>query len=70
MDDKTFERDVEVYEICGLFNGLSQEISMMGFSLSDEDLEALTAKVSRMHDILNLIQKKIDNIEINKILND
>ena len=70
MDDKTFERDVEVYEICGLFNGLSQEISMMGFSLSDEDLEALTAKVSRMHDILNLIQGKIDNIEIDKILND
>ena len=70
MDDKTFERDVEVYEICGLFNGLSQEISMMGFSLSDEDLEALTAKVSRMHDILNLIQGKIDNIKIDKILND
>lgn len=70
MDDKTFERDVEVYEICGLFNGLSQEISMLGFGLSDEDLEALTAKVSRMHDILNLIQGKIDNIKIDKILND
>lgn len=70
MDDKKFERDMEVYEISGLFNGLSQEISMMGFSLSDGDLELLTEKIVRMHSILNLIQGKIDNIKIDKILND
>ena len=70
MNDKNFERDMEVYEISGLFNGLSQEISMMGFSLSDGDLELLTEKIVRMHSILNLIQGKIDNIKIDKILND
>lgn len=70
MNDKNFERDMKVYEISGLFNGLSQEISMMGFSLSDGDLELLTEKVNRMYNILNLIQGKIDNIKIDKILND
>lgn len=69
MDDKKFERDVEIYEISGLFNGLSQEISMMGFSLSDGDLELLTEKIVRMYSILNRIQGKIDNIKIDKILN-
>lgn len=71
MDDKKiFERDLEVYEIAGLFNGLSQEISMMGFSLSEGNLDILIGKLNRWQNILNLIKTKVEAIEIDKILND
>lgn len=71
MDDKKiFERDMECYEIAGLFNGLSQEISMMGFDLSGENLQFLTDKLNRWQTILGLIKTKVEAIEIDKILND
>ena len=70
MDQKEFEKSMQVYEICGLFNGLSQEISMMGFSLSSDDLQLLTDRIDRWQSILALIKSKIETIEIDKILND
>ena len=70
MDQKEFERDMQVYEICGLFNGLSQEISMMGFSLSSDDLQLLTDRMERWQSTLALIRSKLETIEIDKILND
>ena len=70
MDQKEFERDMQVYEICGLFNGLSQEISMMGFSLSSDDLQLLTDRMERWQSTLALIRSKLEEIQIDKILND
>ena len=70
MDQKEFERDMQVYEICGLFNGLSQEISMMGFNLSSDDLQLLTDRMERWQSTLALIRSKLEEIQIDKILND
>ena len=71
MDNqKKFEQDMQVYEICGLFNGLSTEISMMGFSLSSDDLQLLTERLDRWQSTLALIKSKVEAIEIDKILND
>ena len=70
MDDKKiFERDMQTYEIAGLFSGLSQEISMMGFDVSG-DMQFLTDKINRWEHMLGLIKTKIEEIEINEILND
>ena len=71
MDNqKKFEQDMQVYEICGLFNGLSQEISMMGFSLSSDDLQLMTERLDRWQSTLALIKSKLEEIQIDKILND
>ena len=65
-----FERDMEVYEISGLFNGLSTEISMMGFDLSTDNLQLLSEKLDRWQTMLALIRSKLEEIQIDKILND
>ena len=70
MDQKEFERDMEAYEIAGLFNGLSTEISMMGFDLSTDNLQLLSEKLDRWQTMLSLIESKLETIEIDKILND
>ena len=70
MDQKEFERDMEAYEIAGLFNGLSSEISLMGFDLSTDNLQLLTEKLYRWQRVLALIRSKIEEIQIDKILND
>ena len=70
MDQKEFERDMQVYEITGLISGLSSEFSMMGFSLSEDDLQLLTEKLDRWQTILALIRSKLEEIQINEILND
>ena len=71
MDNqKKFEQDMQVYEICGLFNGLSQEIAMMGFSLSSDDLQLLTERLDRWQSTLALIKSKVEELQINEILND
>ena len=70
MDQKEFERDMEAYEISGMFNGLSTEISMMGFDLSTDNLQLLSEKLDRWQTMLSLIKSKIEEIQINEILND
>ena len=70
MDQKEFERDMEAYEISGMFNGLSTEISMMGFDLSTDNLQLLSEKLDRWQTMLSLIKSKIEEIQIDKILND
>ena len=72
MDQKEFERDMQVYEISGIFSGLSTEISMlrMGFDLSENDLQELTDKLNRWQTILALVKSKVEEIQIDKILND
>ena len=70
MDQKEFERDVQAYEISGMFNGLSTEISMMGFDLSTDNLQLLSEKLDRWQTMLALIRSKLDEIQIDKILND
>ena len=70
MDQKEFERDMEAYEISGMFNGLSTEISMMGFDLSTDNLQLLSEKLDRWQTMLSLIKSKVEAIEIDKILND
>ena len=72
MDQKEFERDMQVYEISGIFSGLSTEISMlrMGFDLSKDDLQELTDKLNRWQTILALVKSKVEEIKINEILND
>ena len=60
-----FERDMEAYEISGLFNGLASEISLMGFDLSTDNLQLLSEKLNRWQTMLSLVKSKID-----KILND
>lgn len=70
MDQKEFERDMEAYEISGLFSGLTSEISMMGFDLSTDNLQLLSEKLNRWQTMLSLIRSKVEAIEIDKILND
>ena len=70
MNQKEFERDMEAYEIAGMFNGLSTEISMMGFDLSTDNLQLLSEKLDRWQTMLALIKSKIEEIQIDKILND
>ena len=70
MDQKEFERDMEAYEISGLFNGLASEISLMGFDLSTDNLQLLSEKLDRWQTMLSLIKSKIEEIQINEILND
>ena len=70
MDQKEFERDMEAYEISGMFNGLSTEISMMGFNLSTDNLQLLSEKLNRWQTMLSLIKSKVEEIQIDKILND
>ena len=70
MDQKEFERDVQAYQISGMFNGLSTEISMMGFDLSTDNLQLLSEKLDRWQTMLSLIKSKIEEIQINEILND
>ena len=70
MDQKEFERSMEAYEIAGLFNGLSTEISMMGFDLSTDNLQLLLEKLNRWQTMLSLVKSKIEEIQIDKILND
>ena len=70
MDQKEFERDMEAYEIAGMFNGLSTEISMMGFDLSTDNLQLLSEKLDRWQTMLALIRSKLEEIQIDKILND
>ena len=70
MDQKEFERDMEAYEISGMFNGLSTEISMMGFNLSTDNLQLLSEKLDRWQTMLALIRSKLEEIQIDKILND
>ena len=70
MDQKEFERDMEAYEISGLFSGLSTEISMMGFDLSTDNLQLLSEKLNRWQTMLSLIKSKVEEIQINEILND
>ena len=70
MDQKEFERDMEAYEISGLFSGLSTEISMMGFDLSTDNLQLLSEKLDRWQTMLSLIKSKVEEIQIDKILND
>ena len=70
MDQKEFERDMEAYEIAGLFSGLSSEISLMGFDLSTDNLQLLSEKLDRWQTMLALIKSKIEEIQIDKILND
>ena len=70
MDQKEFERDMEVYEISGLFSGLASEISLMGFDLSTDNLQLLSEKLNRWQTMLSLIKSKVEEIQIDKILND
>ena len=70
MDQKEFERDMEAYEISGLFSGLASEISLMGFDLSTDNLQLLSEKLDRWQTMLSLIKSKVETIEIDKILND
>ena len=70
MDQKEFERDVQAYQISGMFNGLSTEISMMGFDLSTDNLQLLSEKLDRWQTMLELIRSKLEEIQIDKILND
>lgn len=70
MDQKEFERDMEAYEISGLFSGLASEISLMGFDLSTDNLQLLSEKLNRWQTMLSLIKSKVETIEIDKILND
>lgn len=70
MDQKEFERDMEAYEISGLFSGLSSEISLMGFDLSTDNLQLLSEKLNRWQTMLSLIKSKVEEIQIDKILND
>ena len=70
MDQKEFERHVQVYQISGMFNGLSTEISMMGFDLSTDNLQLLSEKLDRWQTMLALIRSKLEEIQIDKILND
>lgn len=70
MDQKEFERDMEAYEISGLFNGLASEISLMGFDLSTDNLQLLSEKLNRWQTMLSLVKSKIEEIQIDKILND
>ena len=65
-----FERDMEAYEISGLFNGLASEISLMGFDLSTDNLQLLSEKLNRWQTMLSLVKSKVEEIQINKILND
>ena len=65
-----FERDMEAYEISGLFNGLASEISLMGFDLSTDNLQLLSEKLNRWQTMLSLVKSKVDEIQIDKILND
>ena len=70
MDQKEFDRDMQVYEIAGLMSGLSSEFSMMGFSLSEDNLQLLADKLDRWQTVLALIRSKLEEIQIDKILND
>lgn len=70
MDQKKFERDMEAYEISGLFSGLASEISLMGFDLSTDNLQLLSEKLNRWQTMLSLIKSKVEEIQIDKILND
>ena len=72
MEQKEFERDMQVYEISGIFSGLSTEISMlrMGFDLSEDDLQELTDKLNRWQTMITLVKSKVEEIQIDKILND
>ena len=70
MDQKEFERDMEAYEISGLFSGLANEISLMGFDLSTDNLQLLSEKLNRWQTMLSLIKSKVEEIQIDKILND
>lgn len=70
MDQKEFERDMEAYEISGLFSGLASEISLMGFDLSTDNLQLLSEKLNRWQTMLSLIKSKVEGIQIDKILND
>ena len=70
MDQKEFERDMQAYQISGMFNGLSTEISMMGFDLSTDTLQLLSEKLDRWQTMLALIRSKLEEIQIDKILND
>ena len=70
MNQKEFERDMQVYEITGLMSGLSSEFSMMGFSLSEDNLQMLADKLDRWQTMLALIRSKLEEIQINEILND
>lgn len=70
MDQKEFERDMQAYQISGMFNGLSTEISMMGFDLSTDNLQLLSEKLDRWQTMLALIRSKLEEIQIDKILND
>ena len=70
MNQKEFERDMEAYEISGLFSGLANEISLMGFDLSTDNLQLLSEKLNRWQTMLSLIKSKIEEIQIDKILND
>ena len=65
-----FERDMEAYEISGLFNGLASEISLMGFDLSTDNLQLLSEKLNRWQTMLSLVKSKVEEIQIDKILND
>ena len=65
-----FERDMEAYEISGLFNGLASEISLMGFDLSTVNLQLLSEKLNSWQTMLSLVKSKIEEIQIDKILND
>ena len=69
-NQKEFERDMQVYEISGMFNGLSTEISMMGFDLSTDNLQLLSEKLNRWQTMLSLVKSKIEEIQNDKILND
>ena len=62
MDQKEFERDMEAYEISGMFNGLATEISMMGFDLSTDNLQLLSEKLDRWQTMLALIRSKLEEI--------
>ena len=62
MDQKEFERDVQAYQISGMFNGLSTEISMMGFDLSTDNLQLLSEKLDRWQTMLALIRSKLEEI--------
>ena len=70
MDQKEFERDMEAYEIAGLISGLSTEISMMGIDLSTDNLQLLTEKLDRWQTMIALVKSKVEEIQINEILND
>ena len=62
MDQKEFDRDMQVYEIAGLMSGLSSEFSMMGFSLSEDNLQLLADKLDRWQTMLALIRSKLEEI--------